>query len=166
MTLGQALALQLDGTRDWTLKLIADLRGDDWDFAPAPGLAHPTWTLGHLAVSQDVLIHMCCLGQSILPAGFAAHFPMGGPIASTREHAYPPLAEIRAVMDDIHTRTLAAVRGVSDALLTEPAFGKDGALHPHYKDKRGAIGHADRHEAFHAGQLALIRRLVGKTFLR
>ena len=56
---------------------------------------------------------------------------------------------------------------MSDSLLDEPAFGADGkSPHPHYKDKRGAVAHCNRHEAFHAGQLAMIRRLLGKTFLR
>ena len=51
-------------------------------------------------------------------------------------------------------------------LQSEPAFGKDGAVHPHYTDKLGAVSHCARHEAFHAGQLATIRRLLGKPFLR
>ena len=47
-----------------------------------------------------------------------------------------------------------------------PAFGKDGGKHPHYDTKLEAIGHISRHEAFHAGQLATLRRLLGKSFLR
>ena len=63
-------------------------------------------------------------------------------------------------------RTLAGVRGMSDDLLGEPAWGKDGRPHPHYRDKVGAVPHCAGHEAFHAGQLALIRRMLGKAFLR
>ncbi len=166
MNLARVLAEQLDLTRDWTLRLIADMQGDDWAFSPAAGLAHATWTLGHLAVSQNVLIHVRCLGCGVVEDSFAAHFPISGPVPAIAEHAYPPLAEIRAVFDDVHGRTLAAVRGMSEALLAEPAFGKDGAIHPHYRDKLGAVSHAGRHEAFHAGQLAMIRRLRGKSFLR
>ena len=55
---------------------------------------------------------------------------------------------------------------MSDAKLSEPAYGKDGAPHPHYTRVAGAVGHASRHEAFHAGQIALLRRLLGKQFLR
>lgn len=166
MTVAQALARELDGTRDWTLKLLADVQGDDWTFQPAPGLAHVLWICGHLAVAQNLLIHVRCLGRSVLNDQFAAHFPIGGPIPSVAEHAYPSLAEVRRTLDEMHTRTLAAVSGMSDALLAEPAFGKDGTPHPHYDTKQGAVAHASRHEAFHAGQIALIRRLLGKAFLR
>lgn len=166
MTVASVLAEQLDWTRDWTLKLIADLHGDDWSFQPGSGLAHARYLIGHLAVSQDVLIHVRCLGKPVLDAAFSAHFPIGGAIASTAEHDYPGVEEILRVMADVHARTLAAVRAMDDSLLAEPAFGKDGAAHPHYRDKCGAISHCGRHEAFHAGQIATIRRLRGKSFLR
>ena len=166
MNPGEVLALQLDGTRDWTRKLIADLDDDDWTFQPGPGLAHALWTCGHLAVAQNLLVHVRCLGNSVVADAFAAHFPIGGPVAAATAHDYPPIADVLHEMDRVHALTLAAVRGMSDALLHEPAFGKDGAPHPHYADKLGAVSHCDRHEAFHAGQIALIRRLRGKPFLR
>jgi len=166
MALGAILADQLDGTRDWTLKLLADIAGDDWGFQPAPGLAHPLFLCGHLACAQHLLVHERCLGRPFLDPAFAAHFPIGGPIPSVREHDYPAPHEIRRLMDEIHARTLTAVRAMSDAQLAEPAYGRDGAIHPHYRDQRGAIAHCSRHEAFHAGQLALIRRLLAKPFLR
>lgn len=168
MTLAELLADQLERTREWTLKLLADLEGDDWTFQPARGLAHPLWHCGHLACSQDLLVFVRCLGRpSTLPEGFASHFPIGGPVASTDEHDYPPVETVLSTMSEVHQRTLSAVRGMSDALLAEPAFAGDGkSTHPHYNDKRGAVSHCNRHEAFHAGQLALIRRLLGKSFLR
>lgn len=166
MSLGSLLAEQLEWTRDWTLKLLNDVNGDDWLCQPAPGLAHPLWLCGHLAVAQNLLIHVRCLNKSVLPDAFAAHFPIGEPVKSGDEHDYPPAPEVQRVMADMHAKTLAAVRDMSDGLLAEPAFGKDGALHPHYRDKRGAVTHCCRHEAFHAGQLALLRRLRGRPFLR
>lgn len=163
MHLGELLAEQLDDTRDWTLKLIADLEGADWAFQPAPGLAHATWLCGHLAVAEDLLINVRCLGAGLLDAEFASRFPIGVPVES---HGYPSPDTILATMADVHARTLAALRAADDALWSAPAFGKDGAVHPHYRDKRGAAAHCARHEAFHAGQLATLRRLRGKPFLR
>jgi hypothetical protein len=166
MRISELLAEQLDGTRAWTLKLLHDLEGSDWHAQPRPGLAHPLWLCGHLACAQHLLVHARCLGVSILDDAFMAHFPIGAPVKSAEEHDYPPLAEVRRVMDQAHGQTLAAIRHMTDGQLAEPAFGKDGAVHPHYKDKRGAVSHCARHEAFHAGQLATIRRLLGKGFLR
>lgn len=167
MSVGMILAEQLEGTRDWTRKLIKDLKEADWTYQPAPGLAHALWTCGHLAASQDVLVHVRVLGRpSILDPAFAAHFPMGQAVRSAAEHDYPPIESVLRVMEDVHRQTLEVVKGLRDEFLREPAYGKDGAAHPHYRDKLGAISHCDRHEAFHAGQIALIRRLLGKNFLR
>ncbi len=166
MTLGEALAEELEYTRDWTLRLIADLDGDDWTFQPAQGLAHALWTCGHLANAQHSLIHVRCLGKPALDEPFILHFPMGRPVASAEEHAYPPPAEVLRVMADLHARSLAEVRGMSDAFLQEPAYSADGGPHPHYRTRHGAVAHCSRHEAYHAGQIGMIRRLRGKTFLR
>ncbi|MGD2108396.1 MAG: DinB family protein [Phycisphaerae bacterium] len=163
----ELLVQQLVDTREWTLKLTADLDGDDWHFQPAPGVAHALWLGGHLATAQDTLIHQRCLARCVLDTDFREHFPIGGPVKSVTQHDYPRADNILAVMADVHSKTCDAVRGMSTALLDEPAFGADGKTpHPHYSDKRGAVSHAIRHEAFHAGQLAWIRRLLGKPFLR
>ncbi|MGE3182948.1 MAG: DinB family protein, partial [Phycisphaerae bacterium] len=79
---------------------------------------------------------------------------------------YPSVESVLEKMAVVQDRTIAAVRGMTDDMLAAPAFGKDGTLHPHYRDKAGAIAHCDRHEAFHAGQIASIRRLLGKAYLR
>lgn len=52
MTHADLLAQQMDDTRDWTLKLLDDLQGDDWTFQPRPGMAHALWLCGHLAFAQ------------------------------------------------------------------------------------------------------------------
>ena len=142
-------------------------RGVDWAFQPADGLGHALWHCGHLASAQNTLVHSRCLGRSILDDSFNGHFPIGAPVKSMAEHEYPGVPEVLATMAETHAKTSKAIRGMSDELLAESAFGKDGKTpHPHYTDKAGAISHCSRHEAFHAGQLALIRRLLGKPFLR
>ncbi len=164
----QALLVdQLELTRDWTRRLIADLKGDDWSFQPAPGLAHALFLCGHLAISQDVLVHIRCLGLPVVPDSFKEHFGIGRPVLTVHEHDYPPFEAVLGTMEDIHRKTIESIKGMSDSLLAEPAFAADGKTpHPHYRDKRGAISHCSRHEAFHAGQIAMIRRLRGKAFLR
>ncbi len=85
MTTGALLADQIDGTRQWTLKLLADIRGDDWTYQPQPGVAHALWLCGHLACAQELLLFQRCLGKSVLDAEFLAHFPIGGLIKSAGE---------------------------------------------------------------------------------
>ena len=40
MNLSAIMADQMTGTREWTLKLIADLKGDDWTFQPGRGMGN------------------------------------------------------------------------------------------------------------------------------
>lgn len=160
------LADQLRRTREWTLMLLAGFEGEEWTFQLKPGAQHALWICGHLASAQDTLVFQRCLGKPVLAPDFRVHFPTGGPVKSAAEHAWPTVDEVRERMADMQRRTEAAVAAMSDALLAEPAFGKDGAPHPHYDTKLGAVSHAARHEAFHAGQIAMIRRMLGKPFLR
>lgn len=166
MTQAELLAEQLQGARDWTLKLIADLKGNDWGFQPGEGLAHPLWMCGHLASAQNTLVHVRCIGQSVVDESFTKHFPLGTPVKSVSEHKYPSVQKVLDTMKKTQDKTVEAIRNLSDTFLAEPASGKDGSVHPHYRDKRGAISHCSRHEAFHAGQLATIRRLLGRGYLR
>jgi hypothetical protein len=166
MTQGILLAQELEGTRDWTLKLLADLSGDDWTFQPGEGLPHALWLCGHLTSSQNTLVHVRCLGAGVLDSEFNDHFPIGAPVKSAGEHDYPAVETVLKRMSEIQIKTLEAVRGMTDEVMDKPASGKDGKPHPHYRDVRGAVAHCNRHEAFHAGQLAMIRRLLGKSFLR
>lgn len=167
MTQAELLSEQIVYSRDWTLRLLADLRGDDWSFQPAPGLAHPLWICGHLTVAQDLLIHTRCLGSPVLSDDFKSKFPIGGAIKPVDEFSYPAPKDLLDIMATTQRQTLETVRAMSDELLAEPAYAADGkSPHPHYRDKRGAVSHCSRHEAFHAGQLAMIRRLLGKPFLR
>lgn len=166
MTTNELLAEQLQTTRDWTLNLIRDLDEADWAVQPAPGLGHPLFLCGHLAVAQNLLVHVRCLGKSVVPDSFAEHFAIGKPVRSTREWSYPARELVLSTMRDVHEKTLAAVLRMDDALFAEPAFAGDGKPHPYYRTKCGAVSHCIRHEAFHAGQIATIRRLAGKPFLR
>jgi uncharacterized damage-inducible protein DinB len=166
MTNAELLVEQLTDTRDWTLMLLEDFFGDDWTFQPAPGTAHAIWQCGHLASAQHTLIHTRVFERPFMDAEFLAHFPIGQPVRSCAEHDYPPIEDILATMADVQRRTVEAVRGADEALLSQPCLGKEGKPHPHYRDKRSAISHCVRHEAFHAGQIATIRRLRGKGFLR
>lgn len=166
MTQSELLAEQMEGTREWTAMLLADFAGDDWLFQPKDGLAHALWICGHLASAQNTLIHTRCLGKSVLDDAFNNHFPIGAPVKSASEHDYPPIETVLATMADMQAKTCQAVRNMDETVLDKPASGRNGHPHPHYKNVRGAITHCNRHEAFHAGQLALIRRLLGKPFLR
>ncbi|MCA9251386.1 MAG: DinB family protein [Phycisphaerae bacterium] len=166
MNIPELLCDQVRRTREWTELLVADLSGDDWTYQPAPGMAHALWLCGHLASAQNLLLFVRCLDTNALDPEFMAHFPIGSPIKSATEYNWPTPDAVLAKMKDVQAKVEEAILGIDVSILGEPAYGKDGAKHPHYDTKAGAISHMNRHEAFHAGQLASIRRLLGKPFLR
>jgi len=166
MSTAGVLAELMDGSRAWTLKLVEDVRGDEWTYQPGPGLHHILWLCGHLATAEQTLVMARCLGGDGPDADFAVHFPIGGAVKSAAEHEYPAPGVVLERMAATHARVMEEIRGISEAKLASPCFGKDGAPHPHYSTVAGAISHCARHEGFHAGQIALLRRLMGKAFIR
>lgn len=166
MTIPELLCDQVRRTREWTGMLIADLSGEEWTFQPAPGMAHALWLCGHLASAQETLLFNRTLDKSVLETAFKMHFPIGSPIKSAGEYDWPTPETVLSKMKEMQAASEAAILEIDVSILGEPAYGKDGSKHPHYDTKVGAISHMTRHEAFHAGQLASIRRFLGKEFLR
>lgn len=166
MTQSQLLADLVRRTREWTVMLLDGFDGPGWLFQPNPGSQHALWLCGHMACAQELLLFQRCCNEPRMSAEFMAHFPIGGPIKSGSAHDWPTIEAVRQQMDAMQEASLARIEQLADAELDEPAFGKDGAVHPHYDTKRGAICHLARHEAFHAGQIAMIRRMQGMPFLR
>ncbi len=160
------LADQMEGSRDWTLRLLSDVDGEDWLYQPLTAGHHILWICGHLAVAEHLLVITRCLGGGPPDESFADHFPIGQPVKNAGEHDWPTTEAVLEKMDATHAEVIQAIRGMNSELLEKPAYGLNGAEHPHYKTVAGAVAHCSRHEAFHAGQIAMLRRLRGKSFLR
>ena len=161
----ELLADRLDAARKWTNNLLADVEAPLWFKCPAAGVGHVAWQVGHLAASQVALVPVRCLGlepTKYVSDAFRATFGKGSTPVEVHSK-YPPLAEIRDTFDRIHSQTLELIRGMAETDLDAPAVGEP---HPYFTTKAGAIGIAAMHETFHAGQIALIRRLAGKAPLR
>ena len=156
---------RLKAARGWTLGLLEDIEASAWFAMPGPGIGHVAWQVGHLTSSQVALIHVRCFDKSydaVLPSGFREAFGKGStPVAS--RGAYPAVAEIRTAFDRIQAEALELIAGMPE---TELALPPGSDPHPLFTTKRGAIATAALHETFHAGQIALIRRLSGKPPLR
>ena len=132
---------------------------------PAPGINHVAWQVGHLAASQVALIHVRCFAKDYdhcAPAGFREKFGKGSsPLPDPS--AYPAVADIRVAFGRIQAEAIDLIAAMSEADLNNPA-GADP--HPLFSTKQGAIATTALHETFHAGQIALLRRLAGKPPLR
>jgi hypothetical protein len=156
---------RLTVARGWTSSLLEDIDQSTWFNMPAPGINHVAWQVGHLAASQVSLIHVRCFAKDYdrcAPPGFREMFGKGS-TPNANPGAYPPLADVRAAFDRIQAEALDLIASMSESDLNSPAGAEP---HPLFSTKQGAIATTAMHETFHAGQIALLRRLAGKPPLR
>jgi hypothetical protein len=156
----------IEFARHYTNLLLADLDPNDWFRQPSDGVTHIAWQVGHLAMAEYALTMIRVRGkepedQSLISNDFFRLFQKGSS-PEPNAAAYPPVAEIQQVFQKVHAQALAELAGYTDeqldAKLPEP--------HAVFDTKLGSVFFCSAHEMLHAGQIGLIRRLIGKTPLR
>ena len=138
---------------------VADLADEDLVLQPSGVPNHAAWTLGHV-------IHGCQamageLGaEPCRPGDWESRFGYGSS-PTTVVSQYPGKAELLAALGDASQRLHTALLGMDPATLAEPLPDEQA---------RGILptkGHAflqivAAHTAYHAGQLAVWRRAIGR----
>jgi hypothetical protein len=153
-------------SRKFTEQFLPDLTPAEWFWSPEQYPTHVAWQVGHLAVAQ---YNLCLRRQrgrtaadeSLISDAFIEAFKFGSQPANDRAQ-YPPLDEIKRVLDRVHEQSLSELEKCSDADLDEPLADP----HPRFATKLGAVEFCSQHELVHAGQIAMLRRLMGKPPLR
>ena len=140
--------------------LAADL--DDAALAdqPAPGVNHPAWILGHLAIATDYARQLLGLPMAC-PQAWHAQFGPGSTPEPDRA-SYPTKAELLGALEAGIAAVLEALPGADPAALAQPhgvpiAFLKDA-----FPTRADLLAHLlTTHAAAHLGQLSLWRRWKG-----
>ncbi|MFM8475719.1 MAG: DinB family protein [Planctomycetaceae bacterium] len=152
---------QIRFARDYTLTLLDGFPEDAWFTQPTPGCAHLAWQLGHLAMAQYGLCLFRIRGRAegdldLMPSTFRKRFSRGTtPDPDPARNPSP--TELRQVLDRIHQQTLSELPGFSQQLLDEPVeLPWTG-----YPTKLGCLLFCSHHEQLHAGQIGVLRRLLG-----
>jgi len=153
---------RIDAARNWTRNLLADLSDREWFFQPGPGLHSPAWIVGHLTWAEWGLAGVRCCEREPLPPPTADLFGRGS-IPSGDPKSYPSIAELRAQRDQVHNDLLPLIRKLTPAQLAQSPKGDP---HPMFSTRGQVLGMVAMHESFHAGQLALLRRLMGRAAQR
>jgi uncharacterized damage-inducible protein DinB len=153
--------------RMYTKDMLSHIDQTDWFRQPTEGVTHVAWQVGHLAVAQYGLALKRVRGEKaddaeLISPKFRRLFGKGStPVPDPTE--YPTPKKIRAVFDRVHQQVLDETSGWSEEMLDE-ATGEPA--HPMFETKREAIRWGVQHEFIHAGQIGLLRRLLGATPLR
>ena len=162
----QSALQRIKFARQYTRRFLDGLTDAEWFWHPHEFTTHVAWQVGHLAVSQYNLCLRRSRGrtaadESLIPDDFIELFKLGSvPVAAAA--IYPPRAQIEGVFDAVHHQVLAELAEHTEAELDVPVEQP----HPVFKTKLEAIEYAPQHELVHAGQLAMLRRLMGKPALR
>jgi uncharacterized damage-inducible protein DinB len=157
---------KMEFTRKYTLSLVEDLSDDDWYWSPEKFCTHIAWQVGHIAMSHYGLTLFRQRGRgeidSKLMTGKFRKLFMKGTVPKPEREAYPSPQEIVEVLEKVRTQTRAEIASFDGEQLDEPI----DAPHAAYGTRYGALLFVSDHEMLHAGQIGMLRRLMGKDPLR
>ena len=161
-----AALLQLDFARIYTLELLAAVPMERWFEIPAGSPTNMVWQVGHLAVAEYGLLLFRLRGRDegdleLLPSRFRKRYsrqsiPSGDPADQ------PSPAEMLERLTKIHQLGMEAVRRATGELLLEPT----DKPYVGHATKLGGVLFSPLHEMIHAGQIGILRRLLGMEPVR
>jgi hypothetical protein len=157
---------QVKFAREYTLSLVADFSPAEWFQMPPGATTHVAWQIGHLAMAEYGLCLFRQRGRKsedleLMPSKFRKQFSRGSqPEAEAGQ--YPAASELLATLDRIHQQCLKEMVAFPAEQLSEPIDMPYAA----YPTKLGALLFCSHHEMLHAGQIGLLRRLLGKSPIR
>lgn len=157
---------QIRFAREYTLSLLNDLSPEDWFRQPAGGVSHLAWQIGHLAMAQYGLCLFRMRGRAevdleLMSSSFRKKFSKGT-TPDPDPAANPSIEEIRGVFERVFEQTMLELPSVTESQLDETVDMPYAA----YPTKFGGLLFCSHHEMLHAGQIGLLRRLIGKSPVR
>lgn len=155
----------IESARAYTLTLLEDLNDNDFFWTPPQLDTHIAWQVGHLAYAQYGLALFRIRGRlredaELMSTRFRKQFAKGStPVdrESTLE-----LAEIKASFEAIYQQTIKEFSSINEDALDDPV----DPPHAAFATKYGGLIFCAHHEMLHAGQIGLLRRLMGKEPVR
>ena len=157
---------QIQFARQYTCILLDDIDDAQWFQQPAGCPTHIAWQIGHLAMAEYALTMLRLRGKEpadarLISNDFFRTFKKGSvPVADPS--AYPSADEIRSVFDMVHERAMAELSGYTEDELQQ----KLPEPHALFDTKLGSVYFCSAHEMMHAGQIGLLRRLLGREPIR
>jgi len=138
--------------------LLKDIPDERMAEQPLPGVNHPAWILGHLAISTDGAITRLG-GQKLLPPEWMPLFGPGSKLSNVRSD-YPATEELlRAVEQGFEKACQMAQTATIEQLATPTANPAMKAGLPTARE--GVAFLLTGHLGVHLGQLSAWRRMIG-----
>lgn len=147
--------------RAYTLPLLENVTDDDWFRQPAEGVTHLAWQVGHIAMAEYRLGLDRVRGERpedaelISPAQLLVWGKGSTPDPNPANNPTP--AETLAVFHRVHEQVLRELTELTDEQLDETVHKP----HRLFTKKYDSLIWCSQHEFLHAGQIGLVRRLLG-----
>lgn len=157
---------QIEFARQYTRSLLEDIDQAEWFAQPDGTTTHLAWQVGHLAMAEYGLCLFRQRGRQpidveLMSSKFRKTFSRGTtPNPDPARNPNP--ADILQVFQRVHDQVLKELPDFTDQQLDEP-------IDPPYAvcaTRMGALYFCSHHEMIHAGQIGLLRRLLGKSPVR
>jgi hypothetical protein len=119
------------------------------------------WQLGHLASVEDDVGQLFTQeerSESVVPADLRATCATGSP-APDHMTKYPSLAELWALLERTHTQLLTILNAAEGADLDRPPR----VANPYFHSLAQGVYEAALHENYHVGEIAALRKALGKA---
>lgn len=159
----QSALVQLNLTRHYTLGLLGDIPEDKWFWMPH-GVTHVAWQVGHIAMAEYNLTLARIRGtlptdRALFPIDNFAELFGRTSIPKADAASYPAPSALRETLTRIHAQTQKELPTLADDDLNLPsALAKP---HPIVTTKLSSLLWCAQHEMIHAGQIGLLRRIMG-----
>ncbi len=139
-----------------TRKLLDDITEEEALFQINDNFNHITWLTGHILYSAQLILDI--LGEKKkLPEEWVSMF-RGGHELLADSSKYPSIKDLLDRLDEFYDRIDKAVDGKSDGFLDEKV-----EIVPDWIECRlNALQFFCAHEFYHAGQIAMIRKSLGR----
>jgi hypothetical protein len=162
----QIAKAQIQSARDYMLSNLEGLETDDWFWMPEGGPSHIAWQVGHLAMAQYGLTLFRQRGRAdidtqLMSGKFRKRFMKGTTPNPDREN-HPQPNEILEVLHRVNDQMNVEIDSFDGDQLDEPVEMPYAVSPTRY----GSLIFAGNHEMLHAGQIGMLRRMMGKDPIR
>lgn len=157
---------QIEFARSYTMTLLDEVPDEYWFRQPSEGVTHIAWQVGHLAMAQYGLCLFRQRGRAeidteLMSSSFRKKFSKGTTPSADADF-YPTRDEILETFDRVYDQAMKEISDLTDDQLDNPI----DMPYAGYATQLGALLFCSHHELIHAGQIGLIRRLLGKDPVR
>jgi len=157
---------QIEFARNYLFSLLEDIEDSLWFTMPENCQTHVAWQVGHLAMAEYGLCLFRQRGRQsvdteLMSSRFRKQFSRSS-VPNADSASYPTPEEILATLEAVHRQVLTEMDDYSDQQIDE----KIDMPYAGYDTKLGALLFCSHHELLHAGQIGLLRRLLGKEPVR